>query len=497
MSLKQYMHRLIVLTHAPLLICCSVSPPPRSGTSSKGGSDSTKSSNQSGGDNTQGESLSCGLTASEETVQFGSVTTLALTTSETPTSVTIDGLTLDPRSSSIRYTPKTGGTNTAVVTITSGVSQATCRATIEAKPPPLPQSTSCVPTYNSRAMGTAGVWLGADVGHSFNLSGNRTLSLYGDTYLGPMGLINRFGSQIVGSTIGISSCDKGVFTTTLHWLGSPPAAKPFFENSDKSFDRYWSTNLPWKTSTSLYIPLSAIQNTKTNKLGFQSLRTDVAIISNPDEAPSKWNVVYKPFFNISSFTSPTSQSSSNFWGGIYNVPFGDYVFFYNNSGNDLTMSRISIASLAKDPQNPASLLEYLAKDGTWKSGYTDADAKRLGISANTSLSVRYNFKQKKWLMVYFDTSSWISPKIYLRKAEQIEGPWTEKIAIYDVPEVTPGKPEYDKRHFCYQAFDHAAFNSDPDNQLAITYACNADDLNYVAGNMKIYFPKFVKIAIPQ
>lgn len=496
MELKQYSRRIIFLAHSALLVCCSVSPPPRSETSSKDGSDSTKSSNTGGGNNNQGESLTCSLTASEGTVEFGSVATLSLTTSETPTAITVDGTPLDPRSSSIRYTPKAGGTNSVVVTITSGAKQASCNATIEAKPPHLPQSASCPPTYTSKAMGMAGVWLGADVGHSLNLSSNRTLSLYGDTYLGPNGLTNRFGSQMVGSTIGISSCDKGVFTSTLHWLGSPPTAKPFFENSDKSFDRYWATNLPWLANGNLYIPLSAIQNTKNNALGFQSLRTDIAIISNSDEAPTKWNIVYKPFFNISSFTSPTSQSSSNFWGGIYNVPFGDYIYFYNNSGNDLTMSRIPKPSLTKDPQNPASHLEYLAKDGTWKLGYTDADAKRLGIPANTSLSVRYNFKQKKWLMVHFDTSLWISPKIYLRKADQLEGPWSEKTAIYDVPEVTAGKPEYDKRHFCYQAFDHSAFNSDPDNQLAITYACNANDLNYVAGNMKIYFPKFIKIAIP-
>ena len=491
-----YFNVIILLAHSIAVIACSISPPPRSGTSEGGTGDSTESSQANDSNKSPIGTFNCTLSASEPSVVFGNSVVLNLVTSEKPSAVSIDGMSLDPKTTSFRHTPQKGGINEATVTISNNGKQASCSTNITTTAPPIPTSASCEPTYQTRASSTTGVWLGADVGHAINLSSNRTLSLYGDTYLGPIGLTNRFGSQMVGNTIGISSCEKGVFTTTLHWWGFPPTAKPFFQNSDTAFDRYWATNLPWKLGNNLYIPLSAIQNTKTPKTGFQSLRTDVAIITNPDEVPSKWNVLIKPFFNISSFNSPTSQGSSNFWGGVYNVPFGDFIYFYNNSGNDLTMSRISIPALMKDPQNPATLIEYLAKDGAWKSGYTDADAKRLGIQANTSLSVRYNFKQKKWIMVHFDTSAWISPKIYLRKSDRIEGPWSEKLAIYDVPEVTAGRPEYDKRHFCYQAFEHIEFNADPDNQLAITYACNADDLNYVSSNMKIYFPKFIKIPIP-
>lgn len=144
-------------------------------------------------------------------------------------------------------------------------------------------------------------------------------------------------------------------------------------------------------------------------------------------------------------------------------------------------------------------MEYLANNREWKPGYFDSDAKKLDIHANYGLSVRYNFKLKKWMMVYIDTnldSRNLKNKISVRTSSSLTGPWSAPMDVFTIPEVTPGSPGYHQTHLCYQGFEHMAYNPAPDDQMAITYACNSFDLNYVASNMNIYFPRFFRIPIP-
>ena len=441
----------------------------------------------------------CTLSAKENMITFGTTVDLNLVTTGNPESAFIDEQTASRAGGSSRFTPTSAGSNTVIATVKRGNLQASCSTVVITVAPPIPTTAGCTPYYRTYDAGPYGVWMGADVGLSLNLGDNRTLSLFGDSFLGRGGHFSRSGSQMVGNTISISSCNKGVYKPFFQWRGIPNNAQPFFPNNDPTFDRYWSTNQPWKAGDTLFVPLMAIQNINSFPF-FQSLRTDVAVISNSEDLfPNRWNITYRTLFNISSFNSPTSQGSNNFWGAIYSLSFGDHIYLFNNSNNDLTMSRLSIKSLTQNPLTPSSSMEYLANNGKWKPGYYDPDAKKLNIHANYGLSVRYNFKLKKWMMVYIDTNldpSNLKNTISVRTASSLTSPWSSPVNIFTIPEVTPGSPGYNQTHLCYQGFEHMAYNPDPDNQMAITYACNSFDLNYVASNMSIYFPKFLRVPIP-
>jgi hypothetical protein len=141
-------------------------------------------------------------------------------------------------------------------------------------------------------------------------------------------------------------------------------------------------------------------------------------------------------------------------------------------------------------------LEYLNAAGSWAAGVVPASAKKLGLPANTGLTVRYHDASQRWLALFTNTSSWPSDSIGISSAEALEGPWTQASEIHAVPEMDPGAPDYDADTICYGAAEHDAFNPDPDGKILLTYTCNSNDFQKLLGNMAIYVPKVVVVENP-
>jgi hypothetical protein len=87
-----------------------------------------------------------------------------------------------------------------------------------------------------------------------------------------------------------------------------------------------------------------------------------------------------------------------------------------------------------------------------------------------------------------------SSKILLRTAPSLTGPWTQGEVIYQAPEMQLTTPGYDKNTFCYAAKEHPEFEQ---GDLLFTYVCNSFEPSKLATNLSIYFPRAVRMAMPQ
>ena len=113
--------------------------------------------------------------------------------------------------------------------------------------------------------------------------------------------------------------------------------------------------------------------------------------------------------------------------------------------------------------------------------------------ASCRISIRYHPELHKWLAVMFAPGAF-SSKIVLRSAPTLTGPWTEGQTIYQVPEMQPSKPGYDKDTFCYAAKEHPEFER---GDLVFTYVCNTYAVPKLATSLSIYYPQVVRMPMPK
>ena len=102
---------------------------------------------------------------------------------------------------------------------------------------------------------------------------------------------------------------------------------------------------------------------------------------------------------------------------------------------------------------PLYSVQILAEDDIWKSGFDPAHAKRVMARGASEMSVRYHPDLKKWVAV-MNAPEFLSAKVILRTAPQLPGPWTEGKVSYQIPDVQPNAPAYDRDTFCYAGKEH-------------------------------------------
>ena len=88
-----------------------------------------------------------------------------------------------------------------------------------------------------------------------------------------------------------------------------------------------------------------------------------------------------------------------------------------------------------------------------------------------------------------------SDKIILRNAPRLTGPWTEGKAIYQIPDMQPNAPAFDRDTICYAGKEHPEF--EPPGKLLLTYVCNTLSVPKLVNNLTIYFPKAVIVPMPK
>ena len=103
------------------------------------------------------------------------------------------------------------------------------------------------------------------------------------------------------------------------------------------------------------------------------------------------------------------------------------------------------------------------------------------------MSVSWLPGPERYVAVY--TENGLSPRILGRFAPKPEGPFGEPVLLYTCPDVT-----WNERYFCYAAKAHPEL-AKSDDELIITYATNSSDFWDHGRDMRLYWPRFVRVKI--
>ena len=327
------------------------------------------------------------------------------------------------------------------------------------------------PYQDEPALGT---WLGGDSAYSTPLSPSVALWSFQDTFVGKHGQTERPGGAIVANTFAHVSCENGAFAIEYFWRQDGDAAGAIF--SDGAPDQRFWPQQPIIYAGFLFAAMTRVQGA-ANEIG-----TVLARVSNPLDPPNTWQTEYFELAQLPGLGKGT-------------VVVGKYAYLFGNVGEAI-VTRLPLDELIKPDAVPSLLIEYLASDGQWRTGLDTGAAKKLGFAANVGTSFRYLKASSKWLVLFTNTSGWPTATISVSTASALEGPWTQPVDVFQVPEMTPGKPEYDKDTVCYAAIEHDESNPDSSTDLLFSYTCNSLVFTKQLANMAIYLPRIVKLKNP-
>ncbi len=342
------------------------------------------------------------------------------------------------------------------------------------------QPSSCVPIFPFKEG-----WLGGDAAFSIPLPSGRSLWLFGDSFVGSANQTNRPGSKMVRNAIALSACDaKTGWDIHYYWRErrkKVPAA--FFDLGGADF-WYWPGD-GFVYRDSVYVVLWKTKPKPKEKIF--SFRADGAVlakISNSPATPDKWQVTYFSLLDIPNLVLSTSA-----------VVQDGYVYLFtlwedDAHGRPMLLARLPLTGLAE----PAPHLEYLDQNNQWKPGFDPERAYVVMDKGASELSVRYHPESKIWVAISGE-AVFLSNKIVVRTASDLTGPWSAMQTIYEIKELVPSTPGWDKDTFCYAKKEHIEFAEDA--KLLITYVCNSYQFSKLVSNMSLYRPQAVRVHFPE
>ncbi|MCU0644752.1 MAG: DUF4185 domain-containing protein, partial [bacterium] len=170
-----------------------------------------------------------------------------------------------------------------------------------------------------------------------------------------------------------------------------------------------------------------------------------------------------------------------------------YIYGYRNlrSGWNNAVINLIIARIKIDQAHEVYNLkhwEYLdGIVGKWTANIREM--KPLIEHFTTEFSITFIPKIKKYVLI---ANAWKHPHpITVRFSDTSYGPFTEPQIVYQCPEI-----EWSPSYFCYAAKAHPEL-VDQDDELIVSYMTNSKVLHDCFEDLRIYFPRFVKIVISE
>jgi hypothetical protein len=343
--------------------------------------------------------------------------------------------------------------------------------------------TQCLPAFPDQDG-----WYGGDGAYSINLDNERTLWLFGDSFVSTeAGRKDRVGMDVIlGTTLAISTCQDNTGFRIKYYIKKKDGV---FASSFGDNEWLWPQD-PFIVNSVLYIPLLAVTVIPEGKapFNFKIAGQKIARIDNYSaKDPHQWHLRYLDLSqSIPDGIVALATTSVVYDNHVYFYPLYRYAKeAFNISGNIL--ARIAVDKL----DNPAEAIEYLNKEEGWDKILQPARVKIVLEAGVSELSIRYHADDEKWIAVYLSTTKNGDQLLY-QTADKPEGPWSAPQAlITTIAEVNPQGALYDKNNFCYAGKEHIQYVKG--KNLVVTYVCNSmenslNQTSFIRKNLFLYRP---------
>ena len=329
-------------------------------------------------------------------------------------------------------------------------------------------------------------WLGGDIAYSVPLdAGNRTVWLFGETYVRNDLVLDRQGASMVANSVAIRTSNGTDQTITYYWQNQNTNAPDAFFSSGTDQWQYWPED-GFTNNGELYVCLVRVQVFGPDVSSYQLIGVDLARISNPQDPPPSWQITYSPL-----------SSSGFIFPGVSTAVDGDYVYlfcvqedFYRRNW-PVFLARIPLSALDSDP---GGSLEYLAWDNTWEPGPIGEDAMVIMDHGQEEMTVKFHPDRNRWVAVQSSDDS-LSRYIWRRQAPALAGPWSAPVSIYSIPEYDHWNPAYARDRYYYGGKEHLEFLDPTNGNGIVTYVGNSVDVLDVETDLSLYVPEVVSLAL--
>jgi hypothetical protein len=132
-------------------------------------------------------------------------------------------------------------------------------------------------------------WLGADGAYSVDLGGDRTLWLFGDTYLAKDLSRSRDNSYFLRNTVGVQTGrDPSHALCAFYWGVDANGGPRSFIDQDGS-DWFWPQGGA-RIGSVLLLFWSRVRTPADDPSGFEQTAWRVLVVDDPDDEPTAWTI---------------------------------------------------------------------------------------------------------------------------------------------------------------------------------------------------------------
>jgi Domain of unknown function (DUF4185) len=330
---------------------------------------------------------------------------------------------------------------------------------------------SAAPEWNDMFQRTKG-WLGADVAYSVPLGSDKTLWLFGDTFVGQIRDDKRTQAKMIHSSIAVQPFDKAPqFYYPVDKTHQPQS----FIKSLGPRNYFWLGDGE-RTEHGLYVFMQEVKWLNDSAWGFQCVGTWLAFVGNPDAAPALWKI------STSKLPFTRFPDGQDVVLGCETIKTGSYSYIYGYSSrtNSTGVNNLILARAPENDLDNTNLWEFYSNGG-WTTNFDKMTSLFPGAGAEGSVS--WQPFLKKFVYIYSDG---IWGTILMRTAVAPEGPWSAPTKIYQCPDM-----KISPHVFCYAAKGHPELSAS--NELLISYAANSESLSEVMNDTRLYWPRFIRV----
>lgn len=326
-------------------------------------------------------------------------------------------------------------------------------------------------------------WLGSDAALSIPLASDRTLWLFGDTFIATSEANTRLESELARNTIAVQKGnDPRTASISFHWKqdsdGSPAS---FFPENEEIW--YWPGHGIRLNKGPLIIFLHAFIKTPGDGLGFANKGYAIAVIDDPDLSPDLWDprIIDAP------------QSDFDAVPATAVIQEGEHIIgvaIRQNGTHAGALVRYPISDIAKGDLSSSEWWEGTKKSWVRESAVSKDGPLFVIDDAGSECSIHWDERSKSF--IHIASYGFGATTIGMRTASSITGPWSEQKMIYQPPESDGPRP------FVYAAKAHPELIGPSTSDLIITYATNSfefEDLFSPEGSSSLYWPRFVTVQI--
>ncbi|HEY5951307.1 MAG TPA: hypothetical protein VIV40_37700 [Kofleriaceae bacterium] len=320
-------------------------------------------------------------------------------------------------------------------------------------------------------------WLGGDGAYTIDLGTDRTLWLFGDSFIATSANLTRSESTMVRNSVAVmTGRDLATASMQFAWRDGAPPTSFFPEQADHWF---WPNDGARVPDGPLLVFLAEVRSTPGEGLGFTGAGMRALRVPDPSGPPLTWTL--EPTTAHSPGFAPTANVACS-------TIDGNYLVALVTGGTDHD------GYLARWPLGAIEFGDDLANPEWWtgtiwlaESALTKPPQVVLADGA-TECSLSYD-SYAGWIVMW--SRGFGSTTIAMRTAWDLTGPWSEPFDVFTPPESQVPNA------FVYAAKAHPMLRG-PNGGLLVTYADNSftfADLFDAAKAATLYWPHVAEVLI--